>query len=416
MADKKPRRGAGDGALFKRADGYWVGGVELAPGPDGKRRVKRIVRKNRNDCVEALRNLKKDVAAGRITGAKSTTVEKWLEHWQSTILPTRTKGGKPITPATMTSYRGTIRRYLIPNIGAKRLDKLSPADIRALYDTVSATVSTRAAQQCHQVLALAIDAAVRDGILGYSIMDKVDKPAHLTKESVAFDAATVLHILNTALEVQGQMWAARWLLGFTSGVRESEILGLERDRLHLDDCMIDISWQLHRAPKIHGCGGTCGKKRPSFCPKSRWDIPAAMQWRPCAGTLVFTRPKTRAGMRVVPLLPDVADILRKLPDDWPNPHGLVFHHPDGRPISTEDDQRAWRDLLRAAGVPHAGQHSIRHSTATLLLEAGVDVHIVQTVIGHSDAAMTRHYQHVDLELARRAWSNLSALLPVGPTG
>ena len=76
MAENKPRRGRGDGTLFKRSDGYWVGGVELAPGPDGKRRFKRIVRKSRNDCADALRELKKDVAAGKITGARSTATRR----------------------------------------------------------------------------------------------------------------------------------------------------------------------------------------------------------------------------------------------------------------------------------------------------------------------------------------------------
>ena len=48
------RRDKGTGALFKRADGYWVGGVQLPPGPDGKRRYKRIVRKDRNAAMAAL--------------------------------------------------------------------------------------------------------------------------------------------------------------------------------------------------------------------------------------------------------------------------------------------------------------------------------------------------------------------------
>ena len=42
MADK-PRRAQGDGTLFKDSRGYWVGGVQLAPGPDGKRRAAEFV-------------------------------------------------------------------------------------------------------------------------------------------------------------------------------------------------------------------------------------------------------------------------------------------------------------------------------------------------------------------------------------
>jgi integrase len=122
---------------------------------------------------------------------------------------------------------------------------------------------------------------------------------------------------------------------------------------------------------------------------------------------VWTRPKTRAGTRLIPLVPALVDILRQLDRDGP----LVFHL-DGKPISQEVDQRAWKDLLIAANVPHAPQHSIRHSTATLLLEAGVDAHIVQSVIGHSDILTTHGYQHVSLDLARQAWGSLAAIMPL----
>ena len=57
-AGKKIRR-QGDGTLFRRADGYWVGGIEAGCGPDGKRRHKRVVRKNKEDAVAALEELKR---------------------------------------------------------------------------------------------------------------------------------------------------------------------------------------------------------------------------------------------------------------------------------------------------------------------------------------------------------------------
>ena len=413
MTQKKPRRGPGDGTLFKRADGYWVGGVELAPGPDGKRRFKRVVRKSRNECVNALRDLRKDVEAGRITGAKSTTVAKWLDYWASDILPHRN-----IVPETANGYRTIIKNHLTPRLGAKRLDRLAPRDIRELYTELTDDISGRTAQKADQVLRLALAAAVRDGVLGVSVMDRVDKPAHVAKDGIAFPATTSMHIIETAVKTYGPMWGARWALGFTTGARECEILGLEWDRVDLDRNLIEIGWQLRRQQKTHGCGKPvdgkypCGKVRSSFCPSAYWKFPAGMAHRECTGTLVWTRPKTKAGLRVIPLVPEMADVLRRLREDsGPNPHGLVLHNPDGSPISQDQDQKAWKKLLVAAQVPHAPQHSVRHSTATLLLEAGVDVHIVQSVIGHSDIAMTRQYQHVNLDLARQAWGNLAALMP-----
>lgn len=410
------RRSPGDGTLYKRADGLWVGGVELPANPDGKRRIKRVTSKNRNVVLQKLRALQAALAAGAIPTAPSTTMQRWLEYWFSDILPHRTSAGSPLKPATIDGYERTIRRYLIPYIGAKRLDRITPAEIRALYQTLTEVVSSRAAQKADQVLRLAVKAAIREGVVYANVMDRVDKPGHIAKEATSFDAKTAMHIIETAVTTRGAMWGARWAFGFLTGARESEILGLERDRVDLEAGIVDISWQLQRLPRKHGCGQPvegkhpCGFTRPAYCPDTQWAFPRG-DYRECVGTLCWTRPKTKAGRRLIPLVPELVDILRRIEHDQPNPHGLVFHNPDGRPIDQEQDQKAWKQLLIDAGIPHTNQHTIRHSTATLLLEAGVDVHVVQSVIGHTDIATTRGYQHVNMALAREAWGNLSALLP-----
>ncbi len=408
------RRSRGDGTLFKRTDGYWVGGIELPAGPDGKRRHKRIVRKNRNDVIAALRELKVNLDAGKITTAKATTLGKWLDYWVSDILP-----HSDLKPSTTYSYKSTIRLHIKPHLGAKRLDKLHPSDLRGLYVLLQKTKSGRVAQKADQVMKLAIKAAIRDGVLATNVMDRVDKPAHTAKESTALSAATIMHILETAFKVQGDMWGVRWALGFFTGCRESELLGAEWDRVNLDQAFVDISWQLQRMQKQHGCGPAtdgvypCGRNKSAYCPSAWWDFPQSMVWRECENTLVWTVPKTKAGTRIVPLIPAAVELLRALKAaDTNNPHGLVFHHPNGKPLTQEQDQKAWKALLEAAGVDHVPQHTIRHSTATLLLESGADTHVIQSVIGHTEVSTTRGYQHVNLELARRAWGNLSQIMPV----
>lgn len=400
------RRLRGDGTLFKRGDGYWVAGVQLPVGRDGKRRYKKVVRKSRNDAIAELRRLRGD--AGLANGA-SMPMQQWLEYWRDDILPHRQSGGAPLKPATIENYQATIRNYLIPHIGDIRLDNLKPADLRGLYVTLTETVSGRAAQRADQILRLALKAALRDEMIVNNVMDRVDKPGHIKKEAQAFELETAMHIIATAERTQGPMWAARWAFGFLTGAREAEVLGMEWSRVHPK--VLDVSWQLQRMQMVHGCGDIpCTFTRPAYCPNAQWKYPRG-EFRQCVGTLCWTRPKTKAGKRIIPLIPKLGDILKQIEDSGPNPHGLVFHHPDGKPIDQEQDQKAWKQLLKDAGIPHVRQHTIRHSTATLLMEAGVDVHVIQSVIGHTDIATTRGYQHVNLELASRAWDNLAAVLP-----
>ena len=93
-------------------------------------------------------------------------------------------------------------------------------------------------------------------------------------------------------------------------------------------------------------------------------------------------------------------------EDW----DLVFCRPDGRPIDPRDDWGAWRSLLEDADISHARLHDARHTAATLLLEQGVDIRVVQEILGHSSLAVTKRYTHVTSRLARDAADRMGRAL------
>jgi integrase len=94
-----------------------------------------------------------------------------------------------------------------------------------------------------------------------------------------------------------------------------------------------------------------------------------------------------------------------------NPWRLAFTTHLGTPLSARNVTRAFHQLCQQAGVPQIRFHDLRHSTATLLLQAGVDLKTVSAILGHSQLSVTAdYYAHVTEGLARQALARLDAVL------
>ena len=89
---------------------------------------------------------------------------------------------------------------------------------------------------------------------------------------------------------------------------------------------------------------------------------------------------------------------------------FVFAKKNGMPISTDSVQRLVKKAAKKAGIQkEVTPHTLRHSHATHLLEAGENIRTIQELLGHSSLATTQIYTHVSVESLKKVKSPLDKL-------
>ncbi|MFD5622406.1 tyrosine-type recombinase/integrase [Streptomyces yangpuensis] len=309
---------------------------------------------------------------------------------------------------THTRYTACVSRYLIPGLGKKKLAKLTAKDVRTWLNQLRTTCQccTRgidarrdqprccAAGQCchkllspltltyiHSVLKSALEHAVREEEIprnvGRNVRTGTPRPRRFepltADEARQFLAATRGHRLHALFE-----------LALHTGLRKGELLGLHWEDLDLD-------------------AGTAAVRR-------------TLQ-RTAAGELTTLPTKTRASERRIALPTRCVQSLKLHREQqqrereaagttWRH-DGHVFTTVQGRPIDPTNLTRAFTTLLRKAGLRRIRFHDLRHSTATLLLEQGVELVVIKELLGHAHIGVTAAvYAHVRLRLQREAMTAL----------
>lgn len=413
------RARAGDGARYKEASsGLWAVAIELPPvrwGADGKpirnRKVQRF--KTRTEADAALRDLREQKRQMGTLPTSTPTVEAWFAEWlRVSIVPHK-------RPRTADTYRGYVSNYIVPALGAStRLGKILPDDVRRIETFIlDRGLAPSTARNAYHYASAALSAAVRKGLILNNPASRVEPPRGGIPN---LDTFTLTDAVDFLLYLEGHPDKALWYAYLFTAARRGEIAGLEVDRV---TDVIDLSWQMQRLVYTHGCMTPCGLKRAGNCPQKRLDMPNDYEVRQISGGLFLTRPKSRAGHRVIALVEPLRSVLlehmRTMP---PNPWGLLFAGtharygnvtpPDPDRITTE-----WPKLRDAVFGPGRSVrlHDIRHSAVDLLYLAGVPEDLIQEIVGHSTRSMTRAYKsRSDMIRHEEAMQKLSGVLMLPP--
>lgn len=401
MAEKK-RRARGEGSISQRKNGLWVVSVPTGEYDDrGRMKRKQATSMDYDEAIRKLRQMQRDAEDGLLTTiSHTTTVRQWLDTWLDTIICTQIK------PTTLVTYRAACKRT-DKKLGRKKVVALQPHHIRAMLADITDQQASGTALDTYRVLSKALTDAKREGLIRDNPCERVPPPKVVRTSRGSHDLEQVRTLLAYLAKSGDPDLTSRWCMSLFTGARQAECLGLTWDRVDFDTHTLDIAWTLQPLPLKDRY------RRPSdpHYPREMFNVDAGFEFYPMWRTLCLIAPKTAGSRRVVPMVAPLESALRAHHQAaGESTSGLVWQREGGRPYFDRDDEKRWKDTLAAAGVAELTLHSARHTVATLLQAGGVPEATRMAILGHSSAAMARHYAHVDDSLTRGALGQLEAML------
>lgn len=258
-----------------------------------------------------------------------------------------------LAPSTISGYKTLHRLYIAgTRVGGIPVDDLDGSDMIELLRPLLDRGCTRQAQLLQVLVSAVLRSAVKKRLIYWSPMDEVDHVKHCSKVTPWLTVDQARQLLASSAEAKDPYYVA-WLLMMCCGLRRGEMLALRwsdideaRKELHIVRQKIDIE-----------------------------------------GQTLITRPKSAHSVRDIPLADDLLSVLRL----QPRPHDDILHG-----VTRKMFADALERALYRADLPRVTLHGLRHTMASVAAEDGVQVKILQSLMGHAHYQTTADiYAHVN---------------------
>ena len=357
----------------------WTVQIYLGTDPTtGKKRYHSEAVKGTKAKAERRRTeLLRQVDTDSFVEPSGLTVGEYLLKWLRESVKGRVKN------RTYEGYEGNVRRYLVPRLGAIRLEKLTSRHVQVMETELlegggleGKALSAQTVLQAHRVLTKALNDGVSSDILKRNVAQSVKPPRPSKFEHQTLDWDEVQAFVDG---IPDDLHRTLVLVGLQTGLRRSELLGLQWRDLNFSAGILSVRRALIKLP---------------------------------SGGLELNEPKNGQG-RVVDLPHESVgelEVHRKRGGREQTGNGnFVFCQSDGSPLDPDLVTQAFRRMAKGAGLEELRLHDLRHTHASLMLSKGIHLKIVSERLGHSNIGITGDlYSHVLPSVQEEAVSQFGA--------
>lgn len=369
----------------------WVAHVTWQEG--GRRRQSKRTHRTKREAQQALAELIATHRTGTFVAPSRLTLRDFAVAWLAGL---QTQGRKA---STLRGYRQVLDLYLLPRLGHVPLQDLRTPDFDKLYRDLLASggqggrpLSMTSVHHVHAAANKMLNDAERKGLVTRNVARLADSPSLTTARAKApeMQVWTPAELARFLRSIEGSHNEALFRTIAMTGVRRSEAAGLRW-------CDVDV-------------------KRGALVISQ-----AATQ---VDGVELIDAPKSRRSRRVIDLDPATTAMLQRYRSTQREllfmlgipmqADDRVFTTELGRPIRPDSVTQAFGRLVAATDLPRIRLHDLRHTHASHLLMAGVNVKVVSERLGHASVSFTLDtYAHVMPGQQAEAAAAVAALLAPG---
>lgn len=296
-------------------------------------------------------------------------LSQYLEKW----LPAHCVG---LRPATVSSYADTVK-IIIKQAETTEIN-LSPLDVPLIYAPQISAGHIRTAQLMYTILKMALKDAEEMGLIVKNPLKKLKKPKKPSKKIKSLTVEQGKKLLNIK-----SWYIIVWALALLAGLRRGEIAALRW--FHIQETKLTVE-----ATRSY-VNGRCIEGPPKTDAGNRILPVSAILWAyVCSAKLAQRAHCLAHGVK------------------WSEESYVITR--DGRPINNPKilNENLKKDLA-AAGLPRISCHGLRHSFAIAAVRAGIQMRVLQALMGHENIQTTaKYYAEVPEETMEEATNAISA--------